>query len=160
MTQDTPIPRGWFKISIQDALLALMFAALVYLAHDAQQKWLLAGLGSLQLIEGRTSNLNTLAGRMILTLLQLIVIYLLIFITDGIQTNYYLLLLLPVASTATYRGVTGTVLISMLAMGAYLSFLLPKPLFYIDYKRSIWGFPKSSTFSPSAACCSVWWRSL
>jgi signal transduction histidine kinase len=135
MTQDTPMPRAWFRISIQDALLVLMFAALVFLAHDAPQKLLLAGLGVLQLIEGRTSKLNTLAGRMTWTLLQLIVIYRLIFITDGIQTNYYLLLLLPVASTATFRGVTGTVLISVLAVGAYLSFLLPKPLFYIDYRE-------------------------
>jgi signal transduction histidine kinase len=41
-----------------------------------------------------------------------------------VQSEYYLMLLLPLVSTATYLGVTGTMVSSIVAILAYLSFLL------------------------------------
>ncbi len=44
--------------------------------------------------------------------------------TDGIQSSYYWLMLLPVMSAAPSLGLTGLVAATVLAGGAYLSFLL------------------------------------
>jgi signal transduction histidine kinase len=50
----------------------------------------------------------------------------------GLTSNYYPLLLLPMISAATYLGVIGSLLITLLACGSYLSFLL-----FVDYQEWI-----------------------
>jgi two-component system sensor histidine kinase HydH len=112
------------KLRVQDVLLALAFGALIYLAHDASEMLLLTGLAILQLIEGRAPVLNTTWGRATSVGLQLVLGYLLVGYTEAIQSNYYLVFLLPIVSTASFLGVAGTIFSTIVAIGAYLSFLL------------------------------------
>lgn len=113
-----------FAVRTQDIFLALMLGALTYLTHDAWQMAFMASLTVLQLIEGRVAFLDTTAGRASSVILQLTLGYLLVGITGGLQSPYYLVLLLPIVSTASYLGVAGTLLSTVVASAAYLSFLL------------------------------------
>src|SRR5690348_11339598 len=121
-----------FNVRIQDILIALMFGALVVLAHNALERSLLAAMAALQMIEGRAAWLGTLWGRTTSVLLQLLICYVLLGWTYTLSSEYYPVLLLPVVSTATYLGLSGTVAISFAAIAAYLSFLLP---WFIDWKQ-------------------------
>jgi two-component system sensor histidine kinase HydH len=114
---------GGMKVRIQDILLAVMFGALIFLAHDISERSLLVGLAVLQLIEGRIPFLTKLWGRTTSVALQLIIVYLLIGYTEGIKSSYYLMLLLPLVSSASNLGMAGTLTTSIAAIGAYLSFL-------------------------------------
>lgn len=127
MTPPSPLARPRFNVRIQDILIALMFGALVILAHNALERSLLAGLAFMQLLEGRTTWLDTRWGRATSILVQLLICYLLLgqSVASPLASEYYSVLLLPVVSTATYLGVTGTVAVSLAAIAAYLSFLLP-----------------------------------
>ena len=58
------------------------------------------------------------------TMIKLALCYLLIGWTGGITSTYYVTLLLPVVSAATTLNLAGTSLITVLAISAYLSFLL------------------------------------
>src|SRR5665213_3108554 len=127
MTAATPIPQPatrWRKVRIQDILLTAMFAALIFLAHTAWQRAFLLGIAVLQLIEGRLPLLDKTWGRVSSVVLQLALGFLLIGIDNGIDSPYYLVLLLPIISTASYLNVTGTLLSSIAGIGVYLSFLL------------------------------------
>src|SRR5581483_1859972 len=105
MSPDTPPLRGSkFAIRTQDILLTVLFATLIVLAHTPSERLLMAALAVLQLMEGRTPGLSTLRGRTIWTALQIVIIYLILYITGEARTIYYLLLLLPIVSTATYLG--------------------------------------------------------
>jgi signal transduction histidine kinase len=135
MLHDTAMPReafqlSNFKVRVQDVLMVMLFGVLIYLAHDMSEEFLLIGLAILQLIEGRIQWLNTILGRATSVVLQLILVYLLIGITGGVTSPYYLVLLLPAVSAASYLGVAGTVASSFGAIGVYLSFLV-----FIDWKE-------------------------
>jgi signal transduction histidine kinase len=65
-------------------------------------------------------------------LLELIFAYLLIGYTGGITSNFYLVLLLPVISAATYLGVVGTLFFTLLSCGSYISFVL-----FVDFTHLI-----------------------
>src|SRR5580698_110288 len=112
-----------FKIRVQDVLLALMFATLIYLTHTASEMWLLSGLAVLQLIEGHAALLDTNWGRFTSVVLQLILGFLLLGITGAIESPYFLVLLLPIVSAASFLGLSSTLLSTLAAIGAYLSFL-------------------------------------
>lgn len=119
-----------FKLRVQDILLTVMFGALIFLAHDIWEKSFILGLAVLQLVEGRIPFLTTVWGRTISVALQLIIVWLLIGYDDGIPSQYYLMLLLPLVSAASYLGVPGTLAASIAAIGAYLSFLR-----FLDFKE-------------------------
>src|ERR1022692_1511609 len=119
-----------FNLRIQDVLLTVMFGALIFLAHNIREKSLLLALAVLQLVEGRIPFLTTLWGRTISVVLQLIVVYLLIGYKEGIVSSYYLMLLLPLVSAASYLGMAGTLATSIVAIAAYLSFLR-----FVDFKE-------------------------
>jgi two-component system, NtrC family, sensor histidine kinase HydH len=123
-----------FKLRIQDLFLAVMFGALIILAHDAWERSFVGGLAVLQLIEGRVSLLNTTWGRATSVVLQLVFGYLLVGLTGAIESPYYLVLLLPIVSTASYLGFTGTLISTIAAIGAYLSFLSS---LYIDWSQFV-----------------------
>src|ERR1700722_15685808 len=123
MLQDTARLHG-FRLRAQDALMVMLFGVLIFLAHDISERTLLTGIAVLQLIEGRVQWLNTMWGRATSVVVQLILVFLLIGITDSLESPYYLILLLPVVSTASYLGVAGTLASSFGAIGVYLSFLL------------------------------------
>jgi two-component system, NtrC family, sensor histidine kinase HydH len=121
---DLAEPRYRLTPRIQDLLLALVFGALIYLAHTPSERWLMGGIAVLQLIEGHFSLLDRTWGRATSVVLQLILGYLLLGITSAIDSPYFLVLLLPIFSTAIYLGFMGTLLSTITAIGAYLSFLL------------------------------------
>ncbi len=121
-----------FNWRTQDVLLALMLGVLTYLTHDVWQMAFMGGLAVLQLVEGRIPWLDTTWGRATSVVLQLVLGYLLVGLTGGVQSPYYLVLLLPVVSTASYLGVAGTLLSTIVATGAYLSFL-----FFIDWRNFV-----------------------
>jgi len=122
--------RSWLSFRIQDILLAVMFTALIVLAHDVNERWCLAGIAFLQLIEGKYAWLDTLGGRITSVGLQLVLCFLLI---GSIGGEYYPIVLLPVASTAAYLGLAGTMITTVAAIGAYLTYLTP---LYIDWKQT------------------------
>lgn len=119
-----------FRLRVQDVLLTLMFGALIYLAHDDWQRVFLLALAVLQLLEGRLRVLNTLRGRMISVVLQLMIAWVFIGYTGGVESQYWLVLLLPVLSAASFLGMGGTMATSVAAVGLYLSFLR-----FIDFKQ-------------------------
>src|SRR5258708_15486927 len=51
-------------------------------------------------------------------------------LTGALNSHYYLILLLPVVSAGTYFGVVATLLFTLVAYGAYISFLL-----FVDFSR-------------------------
>jgi signal transduction histidine kinase len=129
MLQDTARLHG-FRLRAQDALIVLLFGVVVFLAHNIQERLFLTAVGVLQLIEGRIQWLNTIPGRASSVVLQLILTYVLIGYTGGVNSSYYLVLLLPAVSAASYLGVTGTIVSSFGAVAVYLSMLL-----YIDWEK-------------------------
>ena len=118
------------RLRIQDVILAGLFGALLWYGHTPVQQALIGLLGALHLVEAKSEWLRTRVGRATMAVLQFSTVYLLIGITEGVNSIYYLLLLAPVISTASYAGVAGTVFGSVAAIGAYLSFLL-----YIDWSQ-------------------------
>lgn len=124
MTADATISHFRFEPRVQDILLALMFGTLIFLAHTVSERWLLAGLAALQLIEGHVPFLDTSWGRATSVILQLILAFLLLGITGAIESNYFLVLLLPVVSASSLLALPSALLSTFAAMGAYLSFLL------------------------------------
>jgi len=119
------------RVRVQDVLLAILFGALIYLAHNAWQRAFLVSLAVFQLMEGRVSWLNSGMGRVTSVCVQFVICYLLIGITGGVTSLYFWVLLLPVVSTATYTGVAITTISFFVAIGAYLSFL-----FFIDWSNT------------------------
>ena len=129
MPQDTQSPPA-FKLRTQEVLLAMMFVALLYLAHDISERVLMLGVALLQLMEGRMPVTSSHWYRMASVVTQLILAFLLIGISGGVNSAFFLVLLLPVVSTATYLGVAGTLVSSVAAIGTYLSFL-----FFVDWTQ-------------------------
>ena len=118
------------SVRLSDVLLALLFGALIVFADEAPDRLLLCGLGILQLIEGRVPILSTRTGRTISVFLQLGLSFELMHLTNGVQSPYAPILLLPVVSTAASLGVGATVFAAGAAVFALLS-----PLLFIDWKR-------------------------
>ncbi len=119
------------SIQLTDVLLAVLFGALIFFAHELIPKGLLLGLAVLQLMEGRVPLLRTPKGRMVSVFLQLALGFELMRETRGVESPYYPILLLPVVSTATVLGVVATAIASGAAVAAGLSSLL-----FLDWKHS------------------------
>lgn len=121
-------------VRTSDILLAILFGAMIWEAHNLEQRALLLGLAILQLLEGRVAFLMIPEGRLISVVLQLGIGFELMHITDpnsgGVASPYYPIMLLPVVSTATSLGVVATVVVSVAAAAASMSFL-----FLIDWKQ-------------------------
>lgn len=102
----------------------LLFTALALFGphRDLPTILLLSGLGAFQLLEPRL-RLSSIKGSIASFAVKLVLCYLLIGWTDGISSRYYWVLFLPVISAATTLNLIGTLLASVLASGAYLSFL-------------------------------------
>jgi signal transduction histidine kinase len=110
----------------QDIVLVLLLAAMAALDpdHDVWIIGMIAVLGVLQILESKIPFANTTRGKVIWILLKLTIGYTLIGYTHGINSFYYLILLLPIVSAATALGVYSTLAVSLLACAAYLSFVL------------------------------------
>jgi two-component system, NtrC family, sensor histidine kinase HydH len=92
----------------------------------------LVALAIAQILESKIPSPPTMRGRILWIVLKMAIGYMLIGYTNGIRSNFWLVLLLPVVSAATALGVVGTLVASILAGAEYLSFLLYLDLSQID----------------------------
>lgn len=84
---------------------------------------MLGALAVLQVAATRVRALHTARGNLIIITLKLLLGFLLIGVTGGIASSYYLILLLPVVSAAVTLGPVGTTVLTSLACLAYLAFI-------------------------------------
>jgi signal transduction histidine kinase len=113
----------------QDFVWLLLFSALAYVStnrHPLEIPILIA-LAALQVLEPKIPFFSTPKGNVVSIFLKLAMSYVLIGVTGGLTSSYYLILLLPLVSAATTLGLVGSALFTLLCCGAYLSFIL-----YID----------------------------
>jgi signal transduction histidine kinase len=116
----------------QDVVLLVLFAAMAAVSPtlDASEITLLSALALLQIAGPKVPFLVTRSGKVLWIILQLVFAYLLIGYTGGLNSHYYLILILPVISAATYLGLVWTQVFTFLAYGVYISFLL-----FVDFKQ-------------------------
>jgi signal transduction histidine kinase len=126
------IRRGLQYFRAQDLIWMLLFSGLAVVSPTRypEELWILSALAILQLVETRIPALASRGGNLAAIFLKLFLGYLLIGYTYGINSSYYLILLLPVVSAATTLGLRGTLLFVLLACGTYASFLL-----YVDWRQ-------------------------
>jgi len=120
------------RIRPQDVVWLFLFLLLAIMSEngDASLYAMLAALAAVQILESKIAALASTRGRILGLVLKFAICYLLIGYTHGIESPYWLVLLLPVVSVATAFGILGTVLVALLAGLTYLSFLL-----YVDWSR-------------------------
>ncbi|MBI3280991.1 MAG: hypothetical protein HYZ57_14240 [Acidobacteria bacterium] len=116
----------------QDLVWLLLFSALAWVSpyRSKQEIGLLLALGLFQVVEPRVGYFARDRGTAIAILLKLGLCYLLMGWTGGINSTYYVILLLPVVSAATMLNLIGTIAVTLLTCLSYLSFLL-----YLDWSR-------------------------
>ncbi len=116
----------------QDFVWLILFSAMAAVSptRDPLEILTLLSLALLQVMEPKAPFFSTREGMTFSILLKLLMGYLLIGSTGGVNSSYYLILLLPVVSAATSYGFLGTAIFTALACGGYLSFLL-----YVDFSR-------------------------
>ncbi|MCX6638327.1 MAG: ATP-binding protein [Acidobacteria bacterium] len=127
-----PRARRWVRP--EDLAWVALFGVMAAVSpeQNAPEMTLLGLIAALQILEPRIPALETRRGNLASIFIKLLLGYLLIHSTGGLNSGYYLILLLPVVSAATSLGVLGTVLMTLIASATYLSLLL-----YIDWSRYI-----------------------
>jgi len=133
---------SWIKVlRPQDVLLLVLFAGLAAASptRDADEIVLLAALAAVQIAGPKIPALGSTRGKVLWIVLEMLLAYVLIghsgrerehgWGESGLTSNYYPILLLPMISAATYLGVVGSWLITLLCCGAWVSFLL-----FVDFK--------------------------
>src|SRR5581483_318738 len=142
--QTRSIDRSLFRwlraLQVQDLMWVLLFGIMIALSptQDTSKIVLLVALAVVQIAEPKLPFTRSPRGKVLWVTLKLALAYLLIGITYGLNSSYYVMLLLPVVSAATSLGVWGTLLFSLLACGSYLSFLL-----FIDWTK-YWMGPEAT----------------
>jgi signal transduction histidine kinase len=114
------VPTAWRRfVRPQDFVWLLLFTALAVFSPERSPIViaLLAALGVVQVLEPRIGPLASV-------ILKLVLCYVLIGYSGGVTSSFYLILLMPVISGATAFGLTGTAVVSLVACGVYLSFLV------------------------------------
>ncbi|MDX2151342.1 MAG: ATP-binding protein [Bryobacteraceae bacterium] len=122
----------------QDLVWLLLFSALALVSprQSPAEIEMLSALALLQVLEPRIPFLNTPRGNLVSISLKLLLGYLLIGVTRGIFSSYYVILLLPVVSAGTTLGAAGTLAVTLIACTSYLSFLLFVPQFEYEIPPS------------------------
>lgn len=113
------MPSAWRRYARpQDFVWLLLFSALAVFSpeRDPTVLTLLVALGIVQVIEPRIGAIPSI-------LLKLALCYVLIGYSGGLNSSFYLILLLPVISAATNFGLAGAALVSLVACTEYVSFL-------------------------------------
>ena len=123
----------WIRhVRPEDAGWLLLFSALAIASPSRypEEIVLLCCLALLQVLEPKIPALTTAAGKAVSVSLKLALGYLLMIATNGVNSSYYPILLVPVVSAATSMGPLATALFTALACLSYTSHLL-----YIDWTR-------------------------
>ncbi|MBZ5724280.1 MAG: hypothetical protein LAP87_04725 [Acidobacteriia bacterium] len=120
-----PLLRWIRLVRPQDFVWLLLFAVLLATTEigDVFEVVPLVALFVVQVLEPKIPALSTTRGRIFWLVLKLALVYLLIGYSGSVTSRYWPLLLLPVVSAANAFGVVGTLLFTLLAATAYLSFL-------------------------------------
>ena len=120
-------PRARFQqiVRPQDIVWMLLCVVLAIFGPDRSQYTILTllGIGIMPVIEPKIPFLRSNAGTAISFAISLVLWYILMGWTDGIESSYYWILLLPVIAVATSVGIAGTALATLAACGAYMSFI-------------------------------------
>jgi two-component system sensor histidine kinase HydH len=129
---DRPAFRWMRLLQLQDLVWVPLFAAIIALNpdHDASEITMLVALATVQIAESKFAFLSTTGGKILWNVLKLAIVLLLIGYTHGVESRYYLLLLLPMVSAAISLGVLTTLLFSVISCAGYLSFLL-----FVDWSQ-------------------------
>ena len=124
--------RAMRLVGAHDFVWLLLFVVLMaeWPFPDAFVDVPLAALFVVQVLEPKIPALASTRGRILWIVLKLALGYLVIGFSEGINSHFWGVLLLPVVTAATTLGVWGTLFFSLAAASAYLSFLL-----YIDWKQ-------------------------
>jgi len=115
----------------RDAAWLVLVTALGFASpfRTAAEIELLACLALVQVAEPRIGFFQSRRGILIAITIKLLLCYLLIGVTGGVASSYYLILMIPVVSAATTLGAAGTFVVSLAACASYLSFLM-----FLDWK--------------------------
>ncbi len=146
---ESPLPKWLRLVRPQDLVWIPLFVALA-LTSDILDVFVvvpLVALGLVQVLEPKITAIGAPGGRAAWILFKLALVYLLIAYTGGIQSNFWLLLLLPVVSAATASGLIGTLVFTALAALAYLSFLL-----FLDWEKFVLERPEIEVFIQRLVC--------
>jgi signal transduction histidine kinase len=118
-----PTPVLQFQDVVWILFVAILIATTQETNHDLTILVIL--IGAFQIAEPRLNVFASRRGQIAATALKMILIYLLIEFTHGLDSPYHPLLLIPVISAATIFELPGVLLVSLLACLAYAtSFLL------------------------------------
>jgi signal transduction histidine kinase len=123
----------------QDVVWLLLFSGMIVFNQTGEPSEIamLVALAAVQILESKLPLLSSQRGIVSWILLKLLLSYLLIGYTGGVSSSYYWLLLLPMISAGSSLGVLGTLVVTLLAWGVYLSFLLR-----IDWNRFVLEAPE------------------
>lgn len=123
---------SWTPTS-RDAVWVVLFLALHFsspIVNDAEVE-ILTAFALFEIFEPRIGVFrNSQRGRFLGVAIRLVFAYLLMGVTGGITSSYYLILLLPVVTAATFFGAIATLAATTLASLSYLSFLL-----FLDFEQ-------------------------
>jgi signal transduction histidine kinase len=117
--------RTWRIVRLQDVVWMLLCLFLAIYGPD-RSEWTiftLIGIGIMQVIEPKIPFLRTNLGTAISFSISLALWYILMGWSDGIESSYYWILLLPVIAVATSTGLIGTALATLAGCAAYVSFI-------------------------------------
>lgn len=124
--EDPPDSERWNArfLRPQDLVWLLLFSAMALVSphQSAAEIEMLSALALIQVAGPRIPALNTPRGNVVCITVKLILGYLLIGVTGGITSSYYVILLVPVVSAATTLNNFGLFVFTLLACTVYLSF--------------------------------------
>jgi two-component system sensor histidine kinase HydH len=121
-----PLSRWIRLVRPQDIVWLLLFGVLAATAQfgDAPEIAPLLALAVVQVLEPKIPALASMRGRVFWIVLKLLLVYVLMAYSNGVDSRYWVILLLPVVSAASTIGLVGTMLFTLLAAGAMFSFLV------------------------------------
>jgi signal transduction histidine kinase len=110
----------------QDAVWLLLFGSVYALGpvRNEAELEVLAGLTIWQLVVPRLEFFNQQPGKFLVVAGQTVLCYLLVGVTNGIESSYFWMFLLPIVTAANTLDVWGAVIFTAAACASYLSFLL------------------------------------
>jgi two-component system, NtrC family, sensor histidine kinase HydH len=125
--------RPRFFLRAQDLVWLILFAGLAIFNTEKNYPAILILLvmAIFQVAEPKVRALSSTRGQIAASAIKLALAYLLIGFTDGVQSNYYAILFVPIISAATSLELLGTFVFIGLACASYLSFLL-----FVDWQGS------------------------
>lgn len=124
-TQQTAGSGARAVVRPEDLAWLLLFGVMAAVSPERSpvELALLATLALLQILEPRVPAFSSRRGVLGSIFIKLLLGWLLIYATGRLNSGYYLILLLPVASAATSLGVLGTAVMTLAASATYLSLL-------------------------------------